>query len=70
MGGGLITSYNNTNQNATTNNQPHGPMHSWHRGGDFYNDDYDNDVNDKDNNGEDNHNNDDSDKNDDDDLAF
>ena len=52
MGGGL----------TIHNNQPHGQMHSWHRGGDFYDDD--NDDNGEDNDDENNHNNDDNDKND------
>ena len=68
MGVGLIISYNNNNQNATTNLMVRCiPGIGW---GDFYDDDYDNDVNDEDNDDDDNHNNDDNDKNDDDDLAF
>ena len=45
-------------------------MHSWHRGGNFYDDDYDNDVNDEDSNNDKNHNNNDNGKKGNDDLAF
>ena len=55
---------NNNDLVLWRNNQPYGQMHSWQRGGDFYNDDDDNNnEDDEDNNDDDDHNNDDGDDN-------